>query len=129
MASLTRVHPAATPTLPVTMGGSTETLVIVEVDYGADVSAKTGAESTMAKVHQMCRTFGTVTYLGPLFDSDTRQHIGIEGCTTDTAVANFASMAVMAAALQALGTVDSIDLSSMTVIKGGPSAALQDAIV
>ena len=128
MAGITRVHPVATPTLPVSMGGSTENMTYVEVDYGADVSGKTGPESTLAQVASLMGTFGTVVYQGPLFDSNTRQHIGIEGCTTDTAVANFASMAVIAAALQALGTVDSIDLSSMTVIRGGPSAALQDAI-
>jgi len=83
MAGITRVHPVATPTLPVSMGGSTENMTYVEVDYGADVSGKTGPESTLAQVASLMGTFGTVVYQGPLFDSNTRQHIGIEGCTTD----------------------------------------------
>ena len=37
-------------------------------------------------------------------------------------------MTVVQAALQALGTVDSLALGSATAIRGGPSAALQDAI-
>ena len=36
MAEITRVHPASTPTFPVSMGGSTETITYLEVDYLAD---------------------------------------------------------------------------------------------
>tara|TARA_B100000424_G_scaffold266090_1_gene256706 strand:+ start:804 stop:1193 length:390 start_codon:yes stop_codon:yes gene_type:complete len=128
MADLTRVHPVATPTFPVSMAGSTENITYVEIDYLAAVNAKTGPESTLAAVVKMLGTFGTVIYQGPLFDSNTKQIIGIEGCTTDTAVANFATMTVIQAALQALGTVDSVNLSSATAIRGGPSESKQDAI-
>jgi hypothetical protein len=128
MAGFTRVHPTATPTLPVSMGGSTEEVTYIEIDYLADASGKTGPESALPAVYNLMGTFGTVVYLGPLFDSSTRQIIGIEGLTQDTAIADFAAMTVVQAALLALGTVDSLALGSATAIRGGPSAALQDAI-
>jgi len=129
MASFTRTHPTATPTLPVSMGGSTENITYIEIDYLAAVNAKTGPESTLATVYNMLGTFGTIVHLGPLFDSNTRQIIGIEGLVGDDEdVADFAALAVIQAALQALGTVDSINLSSATAIRGGPSAAHQDCI-
>ena len=128
MAGFTRVHPTATATLPVSMGGSTENITYIEIDYLADASGKTGPASALPAVYNLMGTFGTVVYLGPLFDSDTRQIIGIEGITQDAAIANFAAMTVVQAALQALGTIDSLALGSATAIRGGPSAALQDAI-
>jgi hypothetical protein len=128
MAGFTRVHPTATPTLPVSMGGSTENITYIEIDYLADASGKTGPESALPAVYNLMGTFGTVVYLGPLFDSSTRQIIGIEGLTQDTGIADFAAMTVVQAAVQALGTVDSLALGSATAIRGGPSAALQDAI-
>ena len=128
MAGFTRVHPTATPTLPVSMGGSTEEVTYIEIDYLADASGKTGPESALPAVYNLMGTFGTVVYLGPLFDSSTRQIIGVEGLTQDTGIADFAAMTVVQAAVQALGTVDSLALGSATAIRGGPSAALQDAI-
>ena len=128
MAGFTRVHPTATPTLPVSMGGGTEEVTYIEIDYLADASGKTGPESALPAVYNLMGTFGTVVYLGPLFDSSTRQIIGIEGLTQDTGIADFAAMTVVQAAVQALGTVDSLALGSATAIRGGPSAALQDAI-
>ena len=86
MAGFTRVHPTATPTLPVSMGGSTEEVTYIEIDYLADASGKTGPESALPAVYNLKGTFGTVVYLGPLFDSSTRQIIGIEGLTQDTAI-------------------------------------------
>ncbi len=129
MAELTRIHPVATPTFPVNMGGSTENITFIEVDYLAAVNAKTGPASTLAQVYSLLSTFGTIVYLGPLFDSNTAQIIGIEGLTTDTAVGNFATSTVLQAAVRALGTVDSINLSSATVEQGGPTQAKTDAIV
>lgn len=129
MAELTRVHPASTPTFPVSMGGSTETITYIEVDYLADASGKTGPTSALQAVYKTIGRFGTIIYLGPLFDSDTKQIIGIEGIVGDDEdVANFAAMTVMQTAVRALGTVDSLNLSSATVIRGGPSESKQDAI-
>jgi hypothetical protein len=105
MAGLTRVHPA-TISLPFNGGGSSLEITYVEVDYLA-----------------------SVVYAGPLNDSSTRQIIAIEGVNQDKGIADFAAMTVVQTAVRALGTVDSIDLSSATVIKGGPSAALQDVVV
>ena len=129
MASITRIHPVSTPTFPVSLGGSAEDIIFVELDYLAAANAKTGPESALAAVTNMLGTFGTIVYEGPLYDSNTKQLFAIERCTTDTAVANFATMTVIQAALRALGTVDSLNLSSATAIKGGPSEAKQDAIV
>jgi hypothetical protein len=129
MAEITRVHPVSTPTFPTNLGGSTENVIYIEIDYLAAVNAKTGPASTIAAVMSMLSRFGTIVHQGVLFDTNTRQIVALEGCTTDTAVANFATMTVIQAALRALGTVDSINLASATAIKGGPSAALQDAIV
>ena len=129
MAGITRIHPVSTPTFPVSMGGSTENVTYIEIDYLAAVNAKTGPESTLAAVYSMLGTFGTVVYQGPLFDGNTRQIVGIEGLVGDDEdVVNFATLTVIQTALRALGTVDSINLGSATAIRGGPSAALQDAI-
>jgi hypothetical protein len=77
----------------------------------------------------MLGTFGTIVYQGPLFDGNTKQIIGIEGLVGDDEdVANFAALTVIQTALQALGTVDSINLGSATAIRGGPSESKQDAI-
>lgn len=129
MASITRIHPVSTPTFPVSMAGSTENITYLEIDYLAAVNGKTGPESTLATVYTLLGTFGTVVYIGPLFDSNTRQMVGIEGLTTDTAVGNFAASTVVQTAVRALGTVDSINLGSATVEQGGPSSAFVDAIV
>ena len=129
MAEITRVHPTSTPTFPVSMGGSTENITYLEVDYLADVSGKTGPASTLAAVYSVLGVYGTIVYLGPLFDGDTRQIVALEGMVGDDEdVADFATMTVIQAAVQALGTVDSINLGSATVVRGGPSASLQDAI-
>lgn len=129
MAEITRTHPTSTPTFPVSMAAGAEDVTYLEIDYLADVSGKTGPASTLAQVYSLLGTFGTIVYLGPLYDSDTRQIVGIERLTTDTAVGNFAASTVIQTAVQALGTVDSINLGSATVEQGGPTSALADAIV
>ena len=110
MAEITRVHPVSTPTFPVSMAGSAEDITYLELDYLAAVNAKTGPASTLAAVYSMLGTFGTIVYQGPLFDANTRQIVGIEGLSGDDEdVANFTAAAVIQAALQALGTEDSIN--------------------
>ena len=126
MAEVTRTHPTATTQS--TVMSPAGTVRFFEVDYLAAVNAKTGPASTIAAVTQMLGTFGTVVYAGPLFDSNTRQMFGMEGMTTDTGVAEFATLTVIQTALQALGTVDSINLGSATAISGGPSAAKEDVV-
>lgn len=129
MAELTRIHPVSTPTFPVSMGGSTEEITYIEVDYLAAVNAKTGPASALDACFKTIGRFGTIIYLGPLFDSNTKQIIGIEGIVGDDEdVADFAAMTVMQTALRALGTVDGLNFSSATVIRGGPSENKQDAI-
>ena len=94
----------------------------------AAANAKTGPESPLTAVTNMLGTFGTIVYEGPLYDSNTKQLFGIERCTPDTAVANSRTMTVIQVIPRALGTVDSLNLSSATAIKGGPSEAKEDAI-
>ena len=48
------------------MGGSTETITYLEVDYLAAVNAKTGPASTLQAVYKTICRFGTVCYLGPI---------------------------------------------------------------
>ena len=126
MADITRTHPTATTqnTVMAPAGG----MNFIEVDYLAAVNGKTGPASTIAAVTSMLGVYGTVVYAGPLFDSNTRQMFGLEGMTTDTGVAEFGTLTVIQAALRALGTVDSINLSSATAFFGGPSAALEDVV-
>lgn len=127
MAEQTRVHPAATT--EGTVMAPAGDVKFIEIDYLSAVNGKTGPTSTIAAVTAMLGTMGTVVYAGPLYDSNTRQIFGLEGMAQDTAVAEFAALTVIQAALQALGTVDSINLGSATAIFGGPSAALQDVVV
>ena len=126
MADITRTHPTATTqnTVMSPAGG----VNFIEVDYLAAVNGKTGPASTIAAVTQLLGVYGTIVYAGPLFDSNTRQMFGLEGMTADTGVAEFAALTVIQTALRALGTVDSINLSSATAILGGPSAALEDVV-
>ena len=126
MADITRTHPTATTqnTIMAPAGG----MNFIEVDYLAAVNGKTGPASTIAAVTQLLGVYGTVVYAGPLFDSNTRQLFGLEGMTQDTGVAEFGTLTVIQAALQALGTVDSIGLGSATAFFGGPSASHQDVV-
>ena len=126
MADITRTHPTATTqnTVMSPAGG----VNFIEIDYLAAVNGKTGPASTIAAVTQLLGVYGTIVYAGPLFDSNTRQMFGLEGMTADTGVAEFAALTVIQTALRALGTVDSINLSSATAILGGPSAALEDVV-
>ena len=78
MAEITRVHPTSTPTFPVSMGGSTENITYLEVDYTAAVNGKTGPASTLAAVYSVLGVYGTIVHQGPLFDSNTRQMVALE---------------------------------------------------
>lgn len=115
MASLTRVHPVAVTT---DISGPGPDTAFIEVDYLADVSGKTGPESTQAKVKELLSGYGQITFIGDLIDSDTRQVIGIEAMTADNAIAAGSTLTVIQAAVRALGTVDSINLASATAIRG-----------
>jgi hypothetical protein len=115
MASLTRVHPVA---VTLDISGPGADTAFIEVDYLAAVNAKTGPESTQAKVKELLSGYGQVTFIGNLVDSNTRQVFGIEALTQDNTVAAGGTLTVIQAALRALGTVDSIDLSSGTAIRG-----------
>jgi hypothetical protein len=115
MASLTRVHPVSVTT---DISGPGPDTAFIEVDYLAAVNAKTGPESTQAKVKELLAGYGQITFIGDLVDSNTRQVFGIEALTADNTIAAGSTLTVIQAAVRALGTVDSIDLSSATAIRG-----------
>ena len=115
MASLTRVHPVA---VTLDISGPGADTAFIEVDYLASVAAKTGPESTQAKVKELLSGYGQVTFIGNLIDSSTRQVLGLEALTHDNTVAAGGTLTVIQAAIRALGTVDSINLASATAIRG-----------
>jgi hypothetical protein len=131
MAEQSRVHP--TTTTEGTVMAPCGDVKFVEIDYLSSVAAETGpsgsSTGTIAHVTEMLGTFGTVVWAGPLFDSNTKQLFGLEGMTQDTAVAEFGTLTVIQAALQALATPAGVALGSATAIYGGPSESKQDAIV
>lgn len=76
------------------------------VTISGDASAKLGVDSTIQKILEMVATKSTVVILGDVGTGGFR--FAVEGGTAWTAAA-------LQAALRALGTVDSIDLSSDSV--------------
>ena len=127
MAEQTRVHPVATT--EGTVMAPCGDVKFVDINYLASVSAKLGPASTVAAVTTMLGTFGTVVLAGPLYDGGTHQIFGIEGMTQDAAVSEFGTLTVIQAALQALATIDGVNLGSALAFYGGPNESKQDAIV
>ena len=104
MATVTRVSPTATSTDVEMMGGN---MTFFTVDYVA-TNASTGPEGAQASTHKVVGNTNTVVAIGPMLDSNTQQTFAVEG-TLDAAT--------MQASIRALGTVDSIDLSSALVVE------------
>jgi hypothetical protein len=105
MAGITKVNPATT-TLGYEVVG--KDVQFFTIDYIQDISTKTGPNSAQKAVLDVIGTTSTILAAGPLGNSNTEQTFMVEG--TDTVVA-----ATLQAAIRALGTVDSVDLSGATV--------------
>ena len=102
MPDVTKTHPTATTSDVEMMGAN---MSFFTVDYVA-TNASTGPEGAQAKSHNAIADLNTVVAIGPMLDSNTQQTFAVEG----TPVA-----ATLQAAIRALGTVDSVDLSGATV--------------
>ena len=107
MATFTRTNPAAT-TIPTENVGKDVTMFTV--DYINAVNGSAGPEGAQAAVLNTIQQMHTILVAGPLGNSNTEQTFIIEGpLFTPT------GGSTLQAQIQALGTVDSVDLSSATV--------------
>ena len=102
MADVTKTHPTVAATDVEMMGAN---MSFFTVDY-VNANASTGPEGAQAKSHYAIADLNTVVAIGPMLDTNSQQTFAVEG----TPVA-----ATIQAAIRALGTVDSVDLSSTTV--------------
>ena len=107
MATFTRTNPTAT-SVPFENVG--KDLTIFTVDYVNAVNGSAGPEGAQAAVLNTIQQMHTILVAGPLGNTNTEQTFIIEGpLFTPTGGSD------LQAQIQALGTVDSVDLSSATV--------------
>lgn len=93
-------------------------LNFVIVDYINAVNGSDGKDEVQDQVRKVLAKFGTIVGIGPLVDSNTQQVFVFEGLPGNAGSSNntLAEVAaVMQTDIRALGTVDSISLSSATV--------------
>ena len=102
MPSVSKAHPTAASTNVEMMGAD---MSFFTVDY-VNANASTGPDGAQAAAHTVISNTNTVVAIGPMLDTNSQQTFAVEG-TLDAAT--------MQAAIRALGTVDSVDLSSSTV--------------
>ena len=117
-------------------------LEFITIDYLAAVNAKTAKDSTQYVAELTMQKYANLVGGGPLADSNTQKTYMIEhtdafvgsgatagtGAFTLTTTTDGAAVATLQTAIQALGTVDSIDLSSATA-SASKLAILTAAIV
>ena len=107
MATFTRTNPTAT-SVPFENVG--KDLTIFTVDYVNAVNGSAGPEGAQAAVLNTIQQMHTILVAGPLGNTNTEQTFIIEGpLFTPTGGSD------LQAQIQALGTVDGVDLSSATV--------------
>jgi hypothetical protein len=96
------------------------TISLIEITYPAAVDAKTGPDSTIQAVHNIIQGIGfNILGIGKLTDTNTVQAIMIEGdYGTDTYDGtNSETLAAhLEDVVQALGTVDGIDLATAGIV-------------
>ena len=116
-------------------------LEFITIDYLAAVNGKTAKDSTQYVAELTMQKYANLVGGGPLADSNTQKTYIIEhtdsfvgsaaaavGAFTLTTTTDGAAVATLQTAIQALGTVDSIDLSSATA-SASKLAILTAAIV
>ena len=106
MATLTKTHPAATTT-DVEVS---QNLTFFTVDY-VNTNASTGPEGAQQAVLKAIQDTATIVAIGPLVDTNTQQTFAVEATGGNGTVV----AATLQAAVRALGTVDSVDVSNSTV--------------
>jgi hypothetical protein len=107
MATFTRVNPTATTTNFENVG---KDISFFTVDYTVAVNGSAGPNGAQAAVLRAIMEQHTIIAAGPLVDSNTQQTFAIEGPLYTPQ-----NGSTLQARIRALGTVDSIDLSSATV--------------
>ncbi len=105
MAGITKVNPTATTTNFEVVG---KDIQFFTVDYINAINGSAGPDGAQKAVLDTIATTATIIAAGPLVNSNTEQTFATEGA--DSVVA-----ATLQAAIRALGTVDSVDLSGATV--------------
>lgn len=107
MATFTRVNPVATTTNFENVG---KDINFFTVDYVNAVNGSAGPNGAQAAVLKAIMEQHTIIAAGPLVDSNTQQTFAIEGpLWTPTGGSSLQTR------IQALGTVDGVDISSATV--------------
>ena len=104
-----QVNPAAV-TQPFSTVG--KELTFCRVPAGAAINAKTGPGSTIEAIINAVQTCGTILHMGAVHSSNQKIDFILEGSIPLTG----ADKNSLTAAIQALGTVDSVDLSGVTVV-------------
>ena len=111
------------------------------VDFGAAVNAKTAKDSTQYKVELVIGQYANIVASGPLADSNRQKTYMVDysdafvgsgaaagGSFTLTTTTSGSALSTLQTAIQALGTVDSINLTSQTA-KATKLAILSAAVV
>jgi|TARA_R110000824_G_scaffold36998_3_gene114209 hypothetical protein len=118
MAVVTRSHPAAEAINVESIGKDLQFLVI---DYIVAINGSAGPEGAQAAAQRAIADTTNIVCIGPLINSNTEQNFCVEG--GDSVV-----VATTQAAIRALGTVDSVDLSG-TVVAESKLGILTAAVV
>jgi hypothetical protein len=97
------------------------------VNFGAAVNAKTAKDSTQYKVELTIAQFANIVATGPLADSNRQKTYMVDytdsfvgsaaaagGSFSLTTTTSGSALSTLQTAIQALGTVDSINLASQT---------------
>ena len=105
MAGQTKVNPAATTVPSSVIGKDTQ---LFTVDYINAVNGSAGPLGVQKAVLDTIQSTSTILAAGPLGNGNTEQTFMLEG--SDTVVTG-----TLQTAIQALGTYDSVDVSSATV--------------
>ena len=107
MATLTKTHPAATTT-DVEVS---QNLTFFTVDYINAINGSAGPEGAQQAVLKAIQDTATIVAIGPLVDTNTQQTFAVEATGGNGTIV----AATLQAAVRALGTVDSVDVSNSTV--------------
>jgi hypothetical protein len=108
MASVTRIHPTATTNN--TSIAPTQSVQFFTIDYINAINGSAGPEGAQAAVIAKINTLCTIIQAGPLGNSNTEQTFAID---RDSLVNG--GIATLQALLRTLGTIDGVNLSSLTV--------------
>jgi hypothetical protein len=135
MAGVTKVNPQSATVNPQNRNENQWEVVgknigFFTVDYISDVSGSLGPDEVVDSVYRAIQQFTTIIAAGPLFDGGTQQTFGAEPLllSGDADPAENDQITQLQNAIQALGTVDSIDLSSATVTATGLAVATSAAV-